>query len=468
MYRNISHTTQGEQMTEAVQVTTEAVQHLDLTTTWVGILSLTIFVVAYYFIAAEDKYHINIGSSAATAYIEQTIANLDWTVGDTVPRFTLSFEAMIDYADTSTYTLIRFGVRFRYDAATDQYLDGQIGGTPDDPVWQTASILTFYFTTEDGLPVSNQWYKFEFAIPAIAAGIDGDLEVRFYEGVVAGSGTINSWNVRGCKLMPTYDLTPPAKNRTLELPVSDTNIEVMPQKEIDLGDVDVDNNEGQLFFNSLTTDDAGILETRLWQSTRQASSTRYAVGPSMPLLDYIQDGYMIQNGSIRKRLSGRMVLDQSRWVMMAISEDSIYYAFTRLTVDLKRGEADVSLLEIPEITDLGKSLIVSWTNNDFDSFAATDELITSITNTGFGKYADSDDAIDYYEDDQFRVTCEGTMTANGFRLAFAGFNLVMTDGYDNIIQPTSAGPDTPRLSANIAGAISCTNMTITIKKLYGY
>jgi len=32
---------------------------LNLTTTWVGILSLAIFVVAYYFIAMEDKYHIN-------------------------------------------------------------------------------------------------------------------------------------------------------------------------------------------------------------------------------------------------------------------------------------------------------------------------------------------------------------------------------------------------------------------------
>jgi Na+/H+ antiporter NhaD/arsenite permease-like protein len=45
--------------TEAVQVTTEAVQHLDLTTTWVGILSFIIFIISYYFIAAEDKYHIN-------------------------------------------------------------------------------------------------------------------------------------------------------------------------------------------------------------------------------------------------------------------------------------------------------------------------------------------------------------------------------------------------------------------------
>jgi len=32
---------------------------LHLTTTWVGILSLIVFVVGYYFIATEDKYHIN-------------------------------------------------------------------------------------------------------------------------------------------------------------------------------------------------------------------------------------------------------------------------------------------------------------------------------------------------------------------------------------------------------------------------
>jgi len=32
---------------------------LHLTTTWVGIISLIIFVVGYYFIASEDKYHIN-------------------------------------------------------------------------------------------------------------------------------------------------------------------------------------------------------------------------------------------------------------------------------------------------------------------------------------------------------------------------------------------------------------------------
>lgn len=49
---------------EAVQ---QVAQHIDLTGTWVGIVSLIIFVVGYYFIAAEDKYHINKAKPALLA-----------------------------------------------------------------------------------------------------------------------------------------------------------------------------------------------------------------------------------------------------------------------------------------------------------------------------------------------------------------------------------------------------------------
>jgi len=42
-------------------------EQLHLTTTWVGILSLIIFVVGYYFIATEDKYHINKAKPALLA-----------------------------------------------------------------------------------------------------------------------------------------------------------------------------------------------------------------------------------------------------------------------------------------------------------------------------------------------------------------------------------------------------------------
>ena len=42
-------------------------EQLHLTTTWVGILSLAIFVIGYYFIATEDKYHINKAKPALLA-----------------------------------------------------------------------------------------------------------------------------------------------------------------------------------------------------------------------------------------------------------------------------------------------------------------------------------------------------------------------------------------------------------------
>ena len=42
-------------------------EQLHLTTTWVGIVSLIIFIVGYYFIATEDKYHINKAKPALLA-----------------------------------------------------------------------------------------------------------------------------------------------------------------------------------------------------------------------------------------------------------------------------------------------------------------------------------------------------------------------------------------------------------------
>jgi len=61
MYRDVTyqlqHLTAGETMHE----------QLHLTTTWVGILSFIVFVVGYYFIATEDKYHINKAKPALLA-----------------------------------------------------------------------------------------------------------------------------------------------------------------------------------------------------------------------------------------------------------------------------------------------------------------------------------------------------------------------------------------------------------------
>jgi len=58
MYRYIDYLDQKLTLGENMAAET-AMQHLDLTTTWVGLLSIAIFIIAYYFIATEDKYHIN-------------------------------------------------------------------------------------------------------------------------------------------------------------------------------------------------------------------------------------------------------------------------------------------------------------------------------------------------------------------------------------------------------------------------
>jgi len=61
MYRDVTYQVQ--------QFTAGDIMHeqLHLTTTWVGILSFIVFVVGYYFIATEDKYHINKAKPALLA-----------------------------------------------------------------------------------------------------------------------------------------------------------------------------------------------------------------------------------------------------------------------------------------------------------------------------------------------------------------------------------------------------------------
>ena len=119
-----------------------------------------------------------------------------------------------------------------------------------------------------------------------------------------------------------------------------------------------------------------------------------------------------------------------------------------------------------QVLALAANLILGWTNNDFDVFTSTAEVITSVSSTGSGKYADADDAISYNAYDRFRVTVDGTLSA-GFQLAWGGYNLGIADEYDQVIIPAAAGSTTPRLSATVGGAVTMTDVTITIKKIYG-
>jgi len=423
----------------------------------------------------KDEYHINIGSSMATAYIQQIIENYDWTVGDTVPRYILSFEAMVDYADTSSYTELFFNVRVFHDSTTNYYLDGQIGGSAaDDPAWQSASILNTLFTTDNDLPESKVWYKFELTLPAVPNGLDGDTMYRFLEGTATGSGTLNSWNVRKCKLMFSYDLTPAAKDRDLALEISPENMEIMTEKTLGLGDVTVDNNEGILYFNSLSTDDTGETPTIEWRATRISGASRPGHGPIQPIADFVRDGHVIQHGEIRKRLSGRIVLDNRRWIMLSLTEDSVQYLFTRLTIDLKRGEADVSLLELPETGPMGDNLIEGWTNAGsgvgFDTFTSSGEDITSITHTtGLPAYADADDAISYKGYDQFFFKLEGAVETNELQVVFAGSTYMMNTDYEVVANaPLTPGSSTPRLQAAVNPITAVSDIVISIRRIYGH
>jgi len=48
----------------------------DLTGTWVGIASLVIFVIGYYFVAAEEKYHIDKAKPDFEIYVNPSVLNL--------------------------------------------------------------------------------------------------------------------------------------------------------------------------------------------------------------------------------------------------------------------------------------------------------------------------------------------------------------------------------------------------------
>jgi hypothetical protein len=194
------------------------------------------------------------------------------------------------------------------------------------------------------------------------------------------------------------------------------------------------------------------------------------VGPEQSLLDYVQSGYAIQNGTIRKRLSGRLVLDDDKWVMLVISEDSVYYAFTKLTIDFKRGECDVSMLELPEVGGVGDNFITAWSNVSWDTFTDTDDLITSCIDAGAG-FATTN-TVPYLEDEIFilEVTYDGQTGNQGTITWGPDTSEVITgSGMSVAVVPDAAanGTSAIRLTAG-AGASSYTNLLITVRKAYGY
>ena len=417
--------------------------------------------------ADGQTYQVSIGTAAS--YIQQ---NFFIEGRGTAPeqRVTFSFEAMCDH--DNAYTTLVFALEmFRDTGVVAQYLVGVVGGTGATvPGWQVGSGFVF-FTNDIDIPASGEWQNYELQIPYFPSDVDCWFRLKHMG--TAGAGVINGVFYRNVKMFGNYEGDPPDKLRELNLTISDQNTDIMPPKEFNVGDITLEGNEGSFFNAALTLDAQGAVPTIVWYSTRRDGANRLRVGPIQPILDYVKDGYAIQNGTIRKRLSGKLVLDNYRWITLVISEDSVLYAFTKLTIDLKRGECDVSMLELPAVEAVGDSFVLGWTNdgaNGFDTFASTADLITSIIHTtGTPAYADSDDAISYLGYQQFLIKLEGTVVTGDLQVVFVGSTYAMFSDYEVVANaPLTPGSSTPRLQAAIASITAVSNITISITRIYGH
>jgi len=400
---------------------------------------------------------------ATASYIQQTF-NIDGTGTSPYQILVLSFEAMVSHDEA--YTTLAFSLQVTRDAPVAQYLVGQIGGaSPSVPGWQAGSGY-LYFTNDDGLPSTDEWQSYELIIPYFPA----DASVVFTVGFVgtAGSGTVYGVYYRNIKLLGTYGGEPPDKTTILQTTISDDNINNLKDLELNLSDIILSGDEGIYFRGAKTIDSDGLTPTAVWNSYRYNSGSRTAIGPEMSLLEYIKSGMMDQYGVNRKRLNGDMNLNTTRWGVMALNIDSIIYIPTMASIDFKRGEVRLSMVQLPESEGIGENLILSWTNVTFDSFSSTDEVITSLSSTGSGKYADADDAISYYNNESFLITIAGTFTDYQFNLQFAGANSALYAGMATIVTTSSASSSTPRLIQGVAGATTMTDVTITLQRVYGY
>lgn len=410
-----------------------------------------------------EKYCIKI---TGIQDIDQTISYLDTTV---VPdqRLVFSFEAMVEYPDTNTHTLYRFDIKFRYwRSATNYYLDGQIGGTADTAHWVLTTLHTFYFTSESGAIPSGQWQRFSINIPKLPS--DLDLEITMGNGLATGgSGSIDAVYYKNVKLFGTYDLEEMEKNNTIIQNISVDNILAMVDKQISIGDIDLDSNEGKYWKGAKTRDANGILPTVEWRSSRRNSTVRAYVGPPMTLAEYIVDSIMVQHGAIRRRLSGRMNWTDRSYAYHVVKVDGILYMPTQLAIDHKRGEVDVSMVEIPDIDGIGENLITGWTNDTFFLWNSTGDLITASVAIGAGEESNAN-SISYEADEKFLLEVEAdTLTALTMEVVFAGTTVAIVDGTSAIITaPGSAGSSAPLLESQVSNTTN--NLRITIKRAYGY
>jgi len=268
--------------------------------------------------------------------------------------------------------------------------------------------------------------------------------------------------------MGTYDLEAQTKENTLTQAISTDNIIELKDVKIGLGDINLDSDEWVYFKGGKSLNATGLTMTAAWRSTRRNAAVRSYVGPVRTVAGYLMDGLMVQHGGIRKRLTGRMVFDTDRHGLVIIKDGSDYFLPTMMAIDYKRGEVDLSMVELPGMgTPIGDNLITDWTNTNWDTFVSDGDLISSLISTGGSDTAEGN-SLSWDAYDKFRVQVDGVDGVDELVLDWGTYDDYINDGDDFVItMGASAGSETPTLF-NDGSSQSHTNVTITITKYYGY
>ena len=140
---------------------------------------------------------------------------------------------------------------------------------------------------------------------------------------------------------------------------------------------------------------------------------------------------------------------------------------SRLTIDLKRGECDVSMVEIPESEGMGPNLITAWTNTDWGTFSSSGETISSCIGTT-GQEAEADDVIEYKEDEQYEFifTWDAVAGTAHASIQWGSDTLTLATG-GGVMTPSTSGSGSDPITLVSGTSTQYTNLVVECRRIYG-
>jgi len=398
--------------------------------------------------------------SPSVSYLYQTIEDIDT---GTDQNLVLSAEVMLEGDENVTGAIV-------YMKA---YLDAASGSSNDrwgrnTGAWNNSDgYISFTISAKAG-----QWVTISVELDDIPYA--GDLSIYLYNPYSSDVG-VTGCRWRNVKLLGLYDFEAPTKLTSEALDVSDDNLESMEEIVVTAGDVELSGNENRFFKGSISRNVSGTNTTTTWRSYYYNAGSMAAYGPQQTLLKYLRDNYVIQKGITTRRIRGTMNLDSRLLPTSIYEEDGRYYFFLSWSQNFRSNLLRCQVLELPPIEEeiFETNLIANWSNYlaTWDTFTITaDPLIDALAEgagTNAEAVADVIESLIPYE--SFRVRASGTFTGGSPRLTIGSSTVDLVDGTDEIITPrTTAGNNAVSLQDNQAGAVSHSNILITVTRIYGF